>query len=130
MGKRVCLLATCLMLVLGCGGGNVLDPKFQPQVANNPDNFQFQATGVTNVTQTLTYNWQNSGAAASINQACSVSGGSAAIHLRDATNAIVYSKDLKANGTFTNNPGTAGTWKIEVVLSGVSGTLNFRAQKN
>lgn len=132
MGKRGYLLTTylVLMVALGCGGGgNALDPKFQPQVANNPDNFQFQTTGVKNVTQTLTYQWQNTGTAASINQACSVSGGSAFISLRDANNNMVYSADLKANGTFTSIVGTAGTWTIQVVLSNVTGTLNFRAQK-
>jgi len=131
MRKLACLLTTCLTLVvaLGCGGGTALNPKFQPQVANNPDNFQFQTTGVTNVTQTLTYQWQDSGTAASINQACSVTGGSAFINLRDANNNLVYSADLKSNGTFTSIAGTAGTWTIEVVLSSVSGTLNFRVQK-
>ncbi len=127
------LLVLCLLLVatLGaCGGGNsALDPKFQPQVTNQADNFQFQTTGITGVTQTLTYTWQNTGIRASTNQACSITAGTAIVVIRDASGALVYSADLAANGTFTTTSGTTGNWTIVVTLSGVSGTLNFRVQK-
>lgn len=126
----------CAVLLLlagvlaGCGGGNsALNPQFQPQVANLQDSFQFQSTGVQNVTQTLTYTWQNSGAGASINQACTVAPGTAFIHLLDASGKAVYSADLAANGTFSSIAGTAGAWTIQVVLTNVNGTLNFRVQK-
>jgi len=115
--------------LLGCGGGNnVLAPQFQPQVNNAADNFQFQSTGVQNVTQTLQYNWQNSGTHASINQACSINPGSAILTLRDAGGKTVYSGDLAANGTFTSIAGTAGTWTVQVSFSNTSGTVNFRVQ--
>lgn len=127
------LSVVCLFLTLtlaGCGGGNsALNPKFQPQVSNQPDNFQFQTTGVSKVTQTLRYTWKNSGASASINQACAITAGTAVIKLRDSTNALMYSGDLKANGTFASNAGVTGDWSIEIVLTNVSGTLNFRVQK-
>ncbi len=119
-----------LLLLAGCGGGNsALNPQFQPQVANLQDNFQFQSTGVQNVTQTLTYTWQNSGTGASINQACTVAPGTAFIHLLDASGKAVYSADLAANGTFSSIAGTAGAWTIQVVLTNVNGTINFRVQK-
>ncbi len=119
-----------LLLLAGCGGGNsALNPQFQPQVANLQDNFQFQSTGVQNVTQTLTYTWQNSGTGASINQACTVAPGTAFIHLLDASGKAVYSADLAANGTFSSIAGTAGAWTIQVVLTKVNGTINFRVQK-
>lgn len=122
----VLLLAT----VIGCGGGSALNPKFQPQVTNQADNFQFQTTGITNITQTLQYTWQDSGTLASINQACSITGGTAALTILDANGTQVYSANLAANGTFTTSPaGVAGAWTIKVVLSNVSGTLNFRVQK-
>jgi hypothetical protein len=117
-------------LTAACGGGNsALNPAFQPQVANQTDNFQFQTTGVKNVTQTLHYTWQNSGTVASINQACAITSGTAVITLRDANGNAVYSADLKANGTFTSLQGTAGAWTIDVVLNNLNGTLNFRVQK-
>ncbi len=118
-----------LLLFVGCGGGNVLNPQFQPQISNQTDNFQFQATGVTNVSQTLQYTWQNTGTQANVNQACSITGGMATLAIRDAAGTMVYSGDLSANGTFQTLAGTAGAWRIEVVLSSLSGTLNFRVQK-
>lgn len=123
-------VALALLVTAACGSGNsALNPAFQPQVANQTDNFQFQATGVKNVTQTLHYTWQNSGTSASINQACAITAGTAVITLLDANGNAVYSADLKANGTFTSLQGTAGAWSINVVLTNVNGTLNFRVQK-
>jgi hypothetical protein len=123
------LFATLLMLfITGCGSGSALNPVFQPQVANNPDNFQFQSTGVQNVTQNLQYAWSDSGTHASINQATTVSAGSAVVTIQDAKGATVYTGDLKNNGTFTSIAGQAGNWTIVLALSNYSGTLNFRVQ--
>lgn len=116
------------LLIAGCGGGSALNPAFQPQVANNPDNFQFQSTGVQNVTQTLPYTWSDSGTHASINQATTVTGGSATVTVRDALGTTVYAGNLANNGTFGSNAGQAGNWTIVVTLSNYSGTLNFRVQ--
>jgi hypothetical protein len=126
--RRASLMAG--VILLSCGGDSVLNPKFQPQVANLKDNFQFQATGVTNVTQTLDYNWQNTGTAASVNQATTVTAGSATLTIFDASGAQVYSKGLGENGTFASAAGTTGTWRIHLALSGMSGTINFRVQKS
>lgn len=126
---RHAFIVTAFVL-FGCGGGNVLNPKFQPQVANLTDNFQFQATGVTNVTQTLNYNWQNTGTLASVNQATTLTGGSATLTIFDSGGAQVYTKDLTSNGTFATTSGTTGAWRINLALSGASGTINFRVQKS
>ncbi len=117
-----------LMLIAGCGSGSALNPVFQPQVANNPDNFQFQSTAVQNVTQNLQYTWSDSGTHASINQATTVSAGSAVLTVQDAKGTAVYTGDLKNNGTFTSIAGQAGNWTIVLALSNYSGTLNFRVQ--
>ena len=117
-----------LVVLLGCGGGK-LGPQFQPEISNIPDNFQFQATGVTNVTQTLQYTWQNTGTIANVNQACSITGGAATLTIKDNGGTQVYSNNLSQNGTFVTNAGTTGNWTIIVSLSNLNGTLNFRAQK-
>ena len=124
------VLTTCLalMIVVGCGS-TPIDTNFQPRVVISQDNIQFQASGIRRTTQTLTYQWQNSGTAASIDQTSSVSMGSAKINLLDASNTMVYSGDLKTDGTFTSTAGTAGQWTMQIVLSNVTGSLNFHAQK-
>lgn len=124
------LLLSLLALTIACGSGNsALNSAFQPQINNQPDNFQFQTTGVTNVTQTLTYTWQDTGSASSVNQACAITAGTAFVTLKDANGIAVYSGNLSANGTFTSIQGATGNWTVVVTLSKVSGTLNFRVQK-
>lgn len=129
------LAATFAVLVgltlVGCGGGtnSALNPQFQPQVTNQPDNFQFQSTGVTGVTQTLSYTWQNSGISASIDQATTIPSGQAVLVLRDASGIQVYSADLANNGTFSAATGQTGNWTVVLTLTNYSGTLNFRVQK-
>ena len=102
---------------------------FQPEIANLTDNFQLQATNVRNVTSTLDYTWQNTGTSANVNQATVASAGTATLTIQDGQSAQVYTKDLTANGTFQTSAGSAGAWKIHVVLTNFSGTLNFRVQK-
>ena len=124
-------LTLCLLLALavGCGSESALNPAFQPQVSNQPDNFQFQSTGVTNVTQTLQYTWQNTGTTANVNQATIVNSGSATLTIRDSVGVQVYSRNLADNGTFSTSVGSSGSWTIQIVLTGMSGTINFRVQK-
>jgi purine nucleoside permease len=130
-GLALVALAAAMTLAAGCSDkkNNVLDPAFQPEVANNIDNFQFQATGVTSVTQVLDYPWRNTGTQANVDQSCSITAGSATIALRDSTGALVYSRNLADGGSFSSAAGLAGTWSIRVTLSQVRGTLNFRVQK-
>jgi len=128
---RMIKLMLCLFLALaaGCGGESALNPAFQPQVSNLPDNFQFQSTGVTGVTETLPYTWQNTGTVANVNQATTVTAGSATLTIRDAAGTQVYSRNLADNGTFPTNAGTTGAWTIQIVLANMNGTINFRVQK-
>lgn len=127
----VALILTAVAAISGCGGGgNALAPQFQPQVANLPDNFQFQATGVTNVTQTLQYTWSDSGLLASINHSSTVTAGTATLTIKDAAGTQVYSGALVSTGTVQTSPsGVSGNWTIIITLNNVSGTLNFRVQK-
>ena len=126
-------IGACLIILLaGCGGSNnnALSPQFQPQVANLPDSFQFQSTAVTGVTQSLHYAWQTSGTAASINQATTLTAGTATVTVSDMNGKVVYTGSLTSNGTFASAAGAGpGMWSIDVALNGYAGTLNFRVQK-
>jgi hypothetical protein len=126
----IAVLPIVTAALLGCSSSSTgpLAP-FQPQINNIADNFQFQATGVTNVTWTYTYTWSNSGDSATVTQSTTVTGGSAVLTILDNNNAQVYSQSLSANGTFGVTKGLHGSWTIKVAFTNYSGTVNFRAQK-
>lgn len=126
---RLGCLWFALALVAACGDSNPIGPSNQPEVANNTDNFQFQASNLTSTSQTLTYSWVNTGTVANVDQSGAISSGQAIVTLRDGANAQVYSGDLRNTGTFISSSGGSGTWRIEVRLTDVTGTLNFRVQK-
>lgn len=116
-------------LATACGNSTGPLAPYQPQINNVTDNFQFQATGVTNVTWTYTYTWTNSGDSATVNQSTTVSGGSATVEILDHTGTQLYAQSLAANGTFGMAKGVAGDWTVRVVFTNYSGTVNFRIQK-
>jgi hypothetical protein len=121
------LLAGGLALA-GCSG-NVIGPDNQLEVTNATDNFQLQATALDNISQTLSYLWQNTGTSANVDQSGSVTAGSATLTILDQTGAQVYVSSLASTGSFQTSAGLAGTWTIRVEMDGMSGALNFRVQK-
>lgn len=115
-------------LLAGCGNDHPL-AAFQPQISNVADNFQAQATNVTNVTTTLNYTWANSGTRATINHSTVTTGGTTLLVIKDAAGATVYSKALSPSLNEPTTAGQAGNWTVQFTLTNYSGTLNFRAQK-
>jgi hypothetical protein len=119
-------------VVLGAGAvscsSNPLAP-FQPEINNATDTFQLQATGVTGVTSTQSYSWNNTGTRATINHSTTTTAGSAQLTIRDAAGTVVYTKALAPSLNEATATGTAGTWTIVLTMAAYSGTLNFRAQK-
>lgn len=122
---RVC---TCAALLVGCDGDDPLAP-FEPEVNNATDSFQLQATGVRDVSTTLTYTWRNTGTLANVNHSSTTTAGSARLIVRAANGAQVYDKQLQPSLNEQTGTGTTGNWTIELVLTNYSGTLNFRLQK-
>ena len=120
---------TLSFALAACGDGNPIGPSNQPEVGNNPDNFQFQASNLVRTTQTLTYTWTNTASVANVDQSGRIDSGEATLSLRDASGQEVYSRALTSTGTFKSSSGTAGSWRLEVRLTGVAGTLNFRVQR-
>src|SRR5512134_1673430 len=85
-------LVLVLAFTYGCDGdSNPIAPSNQPEVANAPDTFQFQASNVARTTQTLTYSWTNTGSVADVNQSGQITSGEAVLTIRDGSNAQVYS---------------------------------------
>jgi hypothetical protein len=129
---RPCRWAVCVVALLAtsCGdGANPIGPSNQPEIANNRDNFQFQASNLSRTSQTLSYTWENTGTSANVNQSGQISGGTATLVIRAPSGAEVYSRELLTTGTFSTGTGSPGNWRIEVRLDNVTGTLNFRVQK-
>ena len=123
--RRVQLAVLCGAMV-AC-----TDPlaPFEPEVSNATDSFALQATGVTDLSSTLSYSWSNTGTRATINHSTTTNAGSAQLTIRDAAGALVYNKALVPSLNEPTAVGVAGTWTVQLQLSGYSGTLNFRAQK-
>jgi hypothetical protein len=113
----------------GCKNSSGPLAPYQPQINNLTDNFQFQASGVQAVTWTYNYQWLNTGDSATVNQATTVSGGSAVLTIADSTGTQLYSQSLSANGTFGMKKGIHGHWNVKVQFVNYSGTINFRVQK-
>lgn len=122
--------AAALLALAACGSSTDVLAPFQPQVSTAADNFQFQVTGLTGVSLSRDYAWTTTGTKVDVNQATSLTGGSATVTIYDAANTQVYTKDLTANGTFQSNAGTTGAWRIHLVLSNARGSVNFRVQKH
>jgi len=84
---------------------------------------------VDNVSKTLIYTWKNTGMQANINQASTITFGSATLKIEDANGEVIYQKDLKEDSSFISVFGFSGDWKITVTLSKMSGDINFSIEK-
>jgi hypothetical protein len=122
------ILGVTLLVLLSACSDDSLAP-FQPEITNQADSFQLQATGVRDVSLTRDYTWQNSGTTANVNQATTVMRGSANLVILDDAGTQVYARGLDENGSFVSQTGMPGTWTIRLQLARYDGTLNFRAQK-
>ena len=119
-----------LALAAGCSSENVLGPENELMVSNTTDHFQFQATALDNVSQSLSQSWQMTGDQANVGQLGTLSGGSATLTIRDAAGVEVYTRSLAQPGTFQTTAGASpGTWTITVSLKGATGTVNFKVDK-
>jgi len=117
----------CALVLTECSD-NTLAP-FQPEVTSATDNFQLQATGVTNRTASLSYQWENTGTRAKVNHSTTTTHGTARLRIKDAAGTTVYDEVLVPSLSDTTTVGTSGTWTIRLELNQYSGTLNFRVQK-
>ncbi len=123
---RLLALPFAALIVTACGSHSLA--PFQPEITNAANSFQFQATGLAGVSTTKTYQWTNSGTSANVNQASSITGGTASLEIMDGGGASVYSRNLADNGTFQTSAGGSGSWTVKVKLQNVRGTVNFRVQ--
>lgn len=130
IGYRLTLSALGLtLLTAACGSDKVLAPQYQPEVVNTPNvAFSFQATGIQNVSDVVSYNWSVSSGHVIIHPATNTTSGTIVLNIKDAGNAVVYNGTVPASGDITPPAGAAGTWKVTVTLQNYTGTINFAIQ--
>ena len=118
------------LLALGCdSNNNALAPQFQPEVVNTPNvAFSFQATGLADVSDALSYTWSVSSGSIVIHPATTTTGGTLTLNIKDAAGAVIYDGPVPATGDISPSNGTAGPWKVRVTLAQYSGTINFALQ--
>ena len=125
MNRGLVLSAICLAAACDTGP----ESPFNPVITNRADYFELQAAALPDVTTIVEYVWTNTGQLASVTQTSTVTGGTATLDLLDGAGDVVYSRSLSETGTFLTLQGTAGPWVIRLALTGVSGSLSFRAEK-
>ncbi|RKZ16414.1 hypothetical protein DRQ53_06455 [bacterium] len=129
---RTLLLPVFAVLVLAACSDDPVQPTtlgVEPEILNNPDAFEFQVSSVEGYTGTLSYDWSNSGSLANVDQSSAIEPGQAVLTLFDDMGTPVYTRDLSADGSSSSDAGEAGMWTIRVVFTGLTGTVNFRAEK-
>ena len=117
------------LVTSACGGDNVLAPAYQPEVVNTPNVvFSFQATGLEDVTDAVSYTWSVSSGRIIIHPATATTSGTIVLNIRDAAGAVIYNGTVAASGDLSPPAGSAGAWTIKVTLQNYSGTINFAVQ--
>jgi len=120
---------TLALFAAGCGGDNAVAPQYQPQVVNTPNVvFTFQATGLQDVTDALSYNWSSSSGSIVIHPATATTSGTISLNIKDASGAVVYNGTVPSSGDITPSDGDPGIWTIKLSLANYTGTINFEVQ--
>jgi hypothetical protein len=124
-GAGVALLGA--LVWAGCSSNPVTG--VQIEVRNDADNFQYHATALNQQNDVHSYTWQNSGTRATLDLTTDRSAGTVHLVVRDAANATVYDADLPANLVTSTTLGTAGSWHVNVTLTGYTGNVAILISK-
>ena len=123
-------LRTMTLILLAASCSDSTSPFSNLSANNNADDFLFVAqTFDRTVTATLHYDWPHTGTVARVGLGTAVQGvgtttplsGSASITIHDGSGKQVYAHSLTDNLLDTTAAGTAGTWGVDLVFSGVRG---------
>jgi hypothetical protein len=129
MSRVARVSALALALVSSACSDGPTAPGIQPEIVNLTDSFEYQVSSVQDYSGVVDYSWANTGTQANVDQSTTVTSGALALEIRDAGGTLVYEGSLADNGSFQTLVGAAGTWSVRLRYDGMSGTVNFRAQK-
>ncbi len=122
------VIAIAALSLTGCGSEPTA--AFNPEVMNEPDNFSLQVAGATHLTETFSYEWQNSGSAAAVELVSTLNSGAATLTILDALGTEVYGGSLVLGGSIETSKGQAGPWTIRVAFADFSGSVDLSVVKN
>ena len=119
--------ATALLhtaILVACGG----DP-LGLQATVSIDNFLLEMWDMSDVTETRSYVWQNTGTQATIDILQLPCSGSAILIVKDDAGTVVHQEDIFNDNDTDTSVGVAGRWTIEVQLQNVNCSLIFTVVK-
>jgi hypothetical protein len=126
---KACGAVLVALAFAACDSSNLIGPDNQLEVNSAVDNFQFQVSTLDNVSQDLSYTWENTGTQATVDISQAITGGTALLTIRDAAGTVVHQEDIGNDNDTDTSVGVAGNWSIDVELDSATGTINFRVQK-
>lgn len=127
--SRTVVALAFALLASGCGGDNAVAPQYQPQIVNTPNvMFSFQATGLQDITDALSYTFSVSSGSVVIHPSTATTSGTITLTIKDASGAVVYNGTVPSSGDITPPAGDPGAWKISLSLANYTGTVNFEVQ--
>ena len=128
-GWKACATTLIALAVGACDSANLIGPDNQLEVNAAGDNFQFQVSTLDNVSEDLSYQWENTGTQATVDISQAITGGTALLTITDAAGTVVHQADIGNNNNTDTSVGVAGSWSIDIDLAGATGTINFRVQR-
>jgi hypothetical protein len=126
---KACATTIVVLAIWACDSANPIGPDNQLEVNAAADNFQFQISALDNVSEDLSYTWENTGTQATVDISQAITGGTAILTITDADGTTVHQDDLGSANNTDTSVGVAGTWRIDIELAGATGTINFRVQR-
>ena len=126
---RTLVLAIVLVGSTMFSGDNLLGTQNQLMVSLAPDNFGFKVSNMSNVSQSLSYNWVTTGDSAVVSNSSNLIGGTVAFTVRGPGGAALFQSALTTNGSAVTMPGTPGSWQIEFVFTKTDGNVTLTVVK-
>lgn len=126
-GRLVLALVLSAAAAAACGG-SPSEPAYRPDALATPDSFRFRAAGLDQTSDTLTYGWNNSRDSARVSHISAITAGSGTLTVRAPGGSVLYQGSLAANGTFGITRSVAGSWSVEVRLTAMKGSFEFKIE--
>jgi len=121
--KQTSLLAVVALLTTSCA--QALAPGNELQVVNTTDLFSLTVQNLVEVTDSRSFQWENTGTQASVGIIESIDGGEVLLSIQDPTGSLIYNEGLADGVDGLTEVGTPGMWTVEVNLAGATGSFNF-----